>query len=131
MRADRIRKSIGGERTFNEDLVADTELREALEGIIGLVWERIEGHGARGRTVTLKVKYADFRQVTRARSVQRAIDGRERFAAVAHALLEALLPVGRGVRLLGLTLSSLEARRDTPRAQAAVAEAMPEQQPLF
>lgn len=108
VRADRERKSIGGERTYARDLIRDEDLREALERIIDIVWERVERHRGAGRTVTLKLKYADFRQITRARSVNRALRDREGFARLGRALLASLLPVSQGVRLLGLTLSALE-----------------------
>jgi DNA polymerase-4 len=108
VRADRERKSIGGERTYGDDLRDAAALRAALEDIIEIVWERIARHQTRGRTLTLKVKYTDFQQITRARSVSPALQGREQFASLAHALLDALLPVPKGVRLLGLSLSGLE-----------------------
>ena len=129
VRPDRERKSIGGERTYGDDLRSDTQLREALESIIELVWERIAANSARGRTVTLKLKYADFRQITRARSVTPAIAHRGDFAALARVLLEGELPVPQGVRLLGLTLSALE-RPPAPPREPAVAEAAPAQQRL-
>jgi DNA polymerase-4 len=131
VRADRERKSIGGERTYADDLLGDAEaLREALEDIIDLVWERIARHGARGRTVTLKVKFEDFRQITRSRSVAPQVSAREDFARVSRELLEALLPVPRGVRLLGLTLSALDAREEGDGEYSppqAVAEGPPRQ----
>lgn len=125
VKSNRQRKSIGGERTYGEDLRSDAELREALEGIIDIVWPRIEKHDTRGRTVTLKVKFADFQQITRARSVRPALSTREEFATLGRELLEALLPVPRGVRLLGLTLSALEAKGggDAPSESDAEAEA--------
>lgn len=107
VRPDRERKSIGGERTYSDDLKLDNELHEALEGIIDIVWTRIEGHGTSGRTITLKLKYADFRQITRARSQPEPIASRETFSTLAHELLDGVLPVPLGVRLLGLTLSGL------------------------
>src|SRR5690606_25038800 len=73
VRADRIRKSVGGERTFNDDLSSGSALREALDRIIDIVWDRIEAKNACGRTVTLKMKYNDFRIGTRARSLPRAV----------------------------------------------------------
>ncbi len=62
VRPDRIRKSIGGERTYSEDLREEDALVAALEQIIDLVWDRVANRQALGRTVTLKVKYADFQQ---------------------------------------------------------------------
>lgn len=108
VRPDRIRKSVGGERTYSEDLKEPVQLQQALDRIIDIVWERIEKNKARGRTVTLKVKYQDFRQITRANSSDSNVAGKTEFGAIAHALLQALLPVPKGVRLLGLTLSGLE-----------------------
>lgn len=127
VRPDRARKSIGGERTWAQDLQQDEELVAALEQIIDIVWERITRQPARGRTLTLKVKYADFQQITRARSLDAPITDRASLAALAQAILAGLLPVSRGVRLLGLSLSGLE----TPAAVAtAVAEAGPAQYTL-
>ena len=107
VRSSRIRKSLGGERTYSEDKWTETDLREALDGIVEIVWDRIAERQVRGRTVTLKVKFADFRQITRAHSLDRAVTGREECSAIGHHLLDTVMPVENGVRLLGLTLGSL------------------------
>ena len=65
VRADRVRKSVGAENTFFTDLSALSEARDALQPIIEKVWHHCETTGTRGRTVTLKVKYADFHQIMR------------------------------------------------------------------
>ncbi|MEE4278748.1 MAG: DNA polymerase IV [Halieaceae bacterium] len=121
VRPDRERKSIGGERTYDSDLLSPKDLHAALDAIIAMVWERIERHGARGRTVTLKIKYADFQQITRARSLSVPVDGRDSFARLGHELLEATLPAPRGIRLLGLTLSALL----PAKAAGVAAQALP------
>ena len=72
--ADRIRKSVGAENTFSQDLHAFAPMREALEPIIAKVWRECQATGIRGRTVTLKVKFGDFQQITRSKSVGDAID---------------------------------------------------------
>lgn len=108
VRPDRVRKSVGGERTYGEDLLAAAELEAALDGIIDIVWERIQKQRARGRTVTLKLKYCDFRQLTRSQTGTESLVDKRSFAGIARGLLAPLLPVERGVRLLGLTLSGLE-----------------------
>lgn len=105
---DRPRKSVGAENTFFRDLVAPSELIEALDGIIDTVWTRIEASESRGRTITLKVRYNDFHTITRARSFTEPVTDRARFTEAAHGLLLALCPVDRPIRLLGLTLSALE-----------------------
>lgn len=108
VRSSRIRKSVGGERTFSEDIHDPSELRDTLERIIDIVWERIERNGAKGRTVTLKLKYNDFRIQTRARSLPRLVEGKPAFAEAARILLEEALPLPLPIRLMGLTLSGLE-----------------------
>ena len=108
MRANRIRKSVGGERTFSVDRHEAEELRTTLDEIVEIVWERIERAQARGRTVTLKLKYNDFQLMTRARSQPRSVADKAEFAAIGHAILDELLPLPRPIRLMGLTLSNLE-----------------------
>lgn len=117
VRANRLRKSIGGERTYGEDISSGPALRDALENIITLVWRRIAEKNSRGRTVTLKLKYTDFTQQTRARSLPRAIASEQEFARMARDLLDEQLPLAMPIRLMGLTLSGLEGEEvdDEPR----------------
>jgi DNA polymerase-4 len=118
---NRIRKSIGAENTFSNDLTAFEEMKQSLVPIIDKVWQYCEGTGVRGRTVTLKVKFADFQQVTRSRSFATPMDSK---AALEHAsveLLTPLLPVSKGVRLLGITLSALGADEKHESPQLALA----------
>jgi DNA polymerase IV len=105
--ANSIRKSLGGELTYFDDKRSEDELREALDEIIDIVWDRIERYQARGRTITLKARYADFRTVTRSRSILHILTDRDEFASIGHGLLDLLLPAEQGIRLLGLTLSNL------------------------
>lgn len=112
VRASRVRKSVGGERTFSEDISAGPALRETLETIIDIVWGYIERAEARGRTVTLKLKYTDFQIMSRAKTVAAPIADRGAFSSIARELLDEVLPLPLPVRLMGLTLSKLEA--DTP-----------------
>ncbi|WP_284126639.1 DNA polymerase IV [Parerythrobacter aestuarii] len=128
VRANRIRKSVGGERTFSTDQHEPDELRETLERITGIVWDSIERTKARGRTVTLKMKYNDFRTVTRAHSVPHYVEGREEFAQISRDLLEAQLPLPLPIRLMGLTLSNLEQEAEK---QAERSERSSGQLPLF
>lgn len=64
--------------------------------------------------MTLKVKYADLPQITRSRTIDEGVPDVAEFAVVASALLEPLFPVEKGIRLLSVTLSSLEAQGDQP-----------------
>lgn len=121
VRAHRIRKSVGGERTFSEDISSGPALRETLDNIIEIVWDSIEKTGAKGRTVTLKMKYTDFQNVTRAKTVDHPVADKAEFARISRALLDELLPLPMPIRLMGLTLSKLEgdeAGQDRPRDEA-------------
>lgn len=119
VKPDRIRKSVGGERTYGADLVNGEELMEAMEGIIDIVWNSIERTEARGRTVTLKAKYADFRQITRSKSLDRYVGDKAEFAKISRDLLASIMPVENGVRLLGLTLANLEGAEEGSYAKRA------------
>jgi DNA polymerase-4 len=81
--------------------------QDQLRDIIDKVWGYCERSGTRGRTVTLKVKFANFRQITRSRTGEVAITTRSELEQLGNALLEPLFPVAKGIRLLGISLSSL------------------------
>ena len=118
VRADRVRKSIGAENTFAEDLDAFEAMRDALQPLVDKVWRHCEATGTRGRTATLKVKFADFEQITRSASGTDPIDSRAGLERAALDLLAPLLPVRKRVRLLGVTVSALApatATRSGPR----------------
>jgi DNA polymerase-4 len=107
VRADRVRKSVGAENTFFTDLTSLAEAQEALKPIIEKVWRHCETSSTRGRTVTLKVKYADFHQITRSKTNDAPIASQGELEQFSFALLEAVFPVPKGIRLLGVTMSSL------------------------
>jgi DNA polymerase IV len=103
----RERKSLGAELTYFDDKKSDQDLRAALDGIIDIVWERIERYNTHGKTLVLKARYSDFRTITRSHSPGHVISGKAEVAAIGHALLNLLLPAPLGIRLLGLTLTNL------------------------
>jgi DNA polymerase-4 len=107
VRADRVRKSVGAENTFLADLFTYEAARDELRQILDKLWRYCESSGVRGRTVTLKVKFANFRQITRSRTGQVQIGTRGELEALVNELLAPVFPVTRGIRLLGISLSSL------------------------
>ena len=107
MRADRVRKSIGAANTFFTDLTSLAEAQDALKPIIEKVWRHCETSSTRGRTVTLKVKYADFHQITRSKTCDVPVATQDQLEQFSFALLDAAFPRQKGIRLLGITLSSL------------------------
>lgn len=113
VRANRARKSIGGELTYAQDISSGAALRAALAEMIEIVWGRIAEKQARGRTVALKLKYNDFQIASRSRSLPQMIEDRASFARMAEEILEEQLPLPMPIRLMGLTLSNLEGAEET------------------
>lgn len=107
VRADRVRKSAGAENTFARDLWTLEAAQAELEPLIDKLWSYCEQSQVRGRTVTLKIKYQDFEQITRSRSFASFVESRADLARATFALLAALFPTRKGIRLLGVSLSSL------------------------
>jgi DNA polymerase IV len=105
VRADRIRKSIGAENTFSSDLAEFEAMISELEPLIDKVWRHCEDKGARGRTVTLKVKFADFELITRSRTLPDSVESRRDLESVTVDLLRMVFPLEKAVRLLGVTVS--------------------------
>ncbi len=114
VRANRIRKSIGAENTFFQDVFTLPQARDALAPIVEKVWAACVKTGVRGRTATLKVKYADFRLITRSRTLEAPVASREELERIALELMAPIFPAPGGVRLLGVSLSSLEPAGQEP-----------------
>ena len=117
VRADRIRKSVGGENTFLTDLTGFEAACAALAPIVDKVWRYFSSGEMRARTVTLKVKFADFQQITRSRTGHATVVSRDEVMQIAVALLEGVFPITKGIRLLGVTLSALGDEPDPPERQ--------------
>jgi len=107
VKPNRERKSIGAEDTFFTDLTDPAAMADELRRISDTIWGRIGDRPIAGRTVVLKMKYRDFRIVTRSFSRPQPVRGPDAFLEIGLSLLQKLLPVEKPVRLLGLTLSSL------------------------
>ena len=112
---DRQRKSVGAEDTFAVDMFDLDAARLEVSPLVAKVWRHCEAKALRGRTVTLKVKYADFQQITRSRTIDIPLRSAAEMETLACTLLEPLFPTRKGIRLIGVTLSSFEDdRRDDP-----------------
>ena len=113
--ADRPRKSSGSETTFARDLTDPREIEDGVQAMADQVWAWCEKARTFGRTVTVKVKFADFRQVTRSRSFAAPVLDKAMLRQVSTDLVRTLFPARRGIRLVGVTVSNLEeARPDLP-----------------
>lgn len=113
VRSDRVRKSVGAEDTFIQD-INDLDLaKDELKPLTEKVWAYCKSSGIEAKTVTVKVKYSDFTQATRSKTNALPFaEGGDVFRIAAE-LLATVYPFKLSVRLLGVTLSSLsKATRD-------------------
>jgi DNA polymerase-4 len=109
---DRIRKSIGVENTFNSDLFGQDEIYREIDVILEQLWKRINRANVFGKTLTLKMKYADFEIISRSKTSQLLLADDKHIAQIVYEMLNLLLPAEKGIRLMGLTISNLETEKD-------------------
>ncbi len=105
---DRPRKSYSSENTFAADLFEQAEvIKEALK-LMDEVWLWSEKNKTFGRTVTIKIKFSDFKQITRSRSLTVQIDSRDVIEKLITELTQGLFPLELGIRLIGVGLSNFD-----------------------
>jgi DNA polymerase IV len=109
---NRVRKSIGAETTFAEDLSDRLQMEIELRTLAQEVGDRLRKRKTAGRTLTLKVKYANYQQITRSKTLPISIADPPTIAAIACELLAPVEFENRLVRLLGITLSNLDQEAD-------------------
>jgi DNA polymerase-4 len=102
----REHKSMGAEDTFSYDLTELEEMNEQLEKIANTVCKRLEKYNLKGRTLTLKIKYHDFKQITRNHSFDKLINDYETIVTTAKQLLLNTDLTNKKIRLLGISLSN-------------------------
>ncbi len=119
-------KSLSAEDTFPYDLISQEEMNLELDKIAATVFDRLKRYGLKGRTVTLKIKYSDFKQVTRSLSLPSVIDDLEVLIDTARQLLAATDPEDKKTRLLGISISNFREFRKVESNEAA-----PDQLKLF
>jgi DNA polymerase-4 len=124
---DRPRKSIGSETTFDRDLSTHGELVAGIRPAIESVWGYCEKNGISGRTVTLKIRYAEFQRITRSHTAPAPLASRDMLERVSLALVASLVPLAKSIRLAGLSLSNFDPPREVPRAAGAGAVAREQQ----
>ena len=114
---DRPRKSSGSETTFPNDLTHPAEIEAGVQAMADEVWAWCEKAQAFGRTVTVKIKYGDFRQTTRSRTLPAIVTSQEALREVSLGLVRTVLPPAKGIRLVGVTLSHFERADETASRQ--------------
>jgi len=99
-------KSLAAEDTFAYDLTTQEEMEAELDKIAQTVCSRLQHYQLKGRTVTLKIKYSDFKQITRNQSFVTGLNDLDTIAATAKKLLIASGIEDKKIRLLGISLSN-------------------------
>ncbi|WP_109831590.1 DNA polymerase IV [Reichenbachiella versicolor] len=115
--SNRKRKSVGAERTFDTDLHGPDQIKNTLESIVKMVEERVKKGNHRGRTITLKIKYSDFQTITRSLSLSFATQDYQMIFDKSIELLSLVDLEGKGVRLVGVSVSNLEGEESKSGAQ--------------
>ena len=114
---DRERKSLGSETTFAEDRTDPVQIEAGVIAMADDVWAWCEKANSRGRTVTVKIKWADFQISTRSRSMETTIQTREKLHQIALDLIRSVFPPPKGVRLVGVTLSNFRSQAPSTAAE--------------
>lgn len=104
---NRIRKSISVENTYDHDLINFEEIRQALDPLANELFKRIANSQAYGKTLTLKVKYADFKQVTRSKTSDFYVKSKKELDSLLSELLALQNFDIEPIRLLGIGISNL------------------------
>lgn len=107
----RERKSSGSETTFDRDLTDPSDIEAGVLKMADEVVAWCTEHQQFGRTITVKAKFADFRQVARSRTQPHTVRDQETLRATSIDLIRTLYPLKRGVRLVGVTVSNFESAR--------------------
>lgn len=106
VRPNRKCKSIGAERTFEKDYKSLSKLEEKLPIILDELWRRVEKTDRKGRTITLKLKFEDFTQITRGKTRLSPFQTKEEIAQEAALLLQNEAPFHKRIRLMGVSISN-------------------------
>ncbi|MFT4736006.1 MAG: DNA polymerase-4 [Cyclobacteriaceae bacterium] len=105
----RERKSLSAETTLEKEIMNMQALNETLRKVKDEVWKRYTSQSKRGKTITLKIKFGNFTQITRSQSVLDAITSEEEFINLANQLISKDLIREEGIRLVGLGVSNFKA----------------------
>ncbi len=120
--SDCRRQSIGAENSFAENLKDKETIIIKLEQIAQTLKQRIDRHRASGRTLTLKVKFSDYQQITRSRTFEQCINSLDTIITEAIELLEIVELDDRSIRLLGISLSNLNNEKKAKIVQLSLFE---------
>ena len=113
VKPNRIRKSIAAEITFNENLSSEVFMLQRLDNIADELERRMQKSNTKGKTITLKIKYSDFTQQTRSKTINSYIYKKKEFYPFIKELLYQDV-LKNSVRLLGISFSNLNTKKKEP-----------------
>ncbi|MEZ4743749.1 MAG: DNA polymerase IV [Bdellovibrionota bacterium] len=108
VKVEHIRKSLGSETTFPSDVLSFEQVMTQIGKLSHQISKSMQARGLAGRTLTLKIKYADFKQITRSKTVTSAIEASHDIFEVARNLIVKTEVGKRPIRLVGIAISKLE-----------------------
>jgi len=117
---NRIRKSLGAERTFEDDLLEMDDILYQTFKVVDILIERMEKSKTQGKTVTLKLKFNDFEIINRSKTFGHFISDPEEVKHISNELLQKELPAEKGIRLIGVTISNLKNSEDQSSKQLTI-----------
>lgn len=113
VKPNRMRKSIAAERTFSENVASEVFMLDKLNKIAEELERRMLKSQTKGKTITLKIKYSDFTQQTRSKTVETFMSRKEEFMPVVEQLLYQE-KLNNSVRLLGISFANLDTEKKDP-----------------
>lgn len=117
VKAQRERKSIGAERTLNENILEVHQIEEQLSKVVEALWKRYEQSKKKGITLSIKLKFSDFTQITRAQTMQRFIESKEQIWELSINLIRNNYDRKMPLRLLGVSISNFHAEENLPNSE--------------
>jgi DNA polymerase-4 len=112
---DQERKSVGTELTYEKDLMTSFEIIAELYRLEKELIERLEHAGALGRTITIKIKFADFKQITRSKTLQHYFNDFDTLHREVSSIRKSLKLEDVRIRLLGVSISNLDTEENEDR----------------
>lgn len=120
VKSERVRKSVGAEMTFSENVVDEVGINEKFTQVFEKWWERYQKHNRKGRTVTLKIRYKDFETITRSITKDTFFTEKEETKSVVYEMLKNTLVEGDSIRLLGVSISGFELEYSSEAKQLTI-----------
>ena len=131
VKSHRTRKSIGAETTFQSNVIDKPEIWQTLLRLSERVHSSMTSKSTKARTITIKVKYADFSQITRSQTVTELIESQEQMQLLLPALLKKTEVGQRPIRLIGIAVSNLELENQATGNQVTIDSEVQPQLGLF